>query len=399
MASFSLSNIRQMSSTTTVEKSDLFKVEVPIKKLVYIVLDVSGSMAGSRLNKALEGIKFIFDECCGNSDHFALVAFNDSVHTVTPRRPKYAVKWATVDAETRNLCGGTTRLWDAVATAMNDIKGMPRAKDVHVDLVVLTDGEDNASPSGSVAQLEAAMGKPGIANFHAIFLACCGAEVTCMRRIKQGKKHVLVFEEASSDPESISRAFGRARTVLLERRTQYTVVASGGGAPMIQSKQTLTVKGSKGLGKEVLAAAAAECKASPPKLAFGGGGGGGARPKQLTAAAAQSPPLKLNFGGGGGGGGTATKALPPGPIHSKSTLARNVALLLAAAPGRCIPGNQFPQAFTARFGVDLDYQGGKLKDLLERLEAGGSCSVERRPMPKGPALLFVRAAARRAASC
>ena len=84
MASFSKANIHCMSSTTTVEKSDVLKVEVPIKKLVYIVLDVSGSMAGSRLTKALEGIKFIFDECCGNTDHFALVAFNDSVHTVTP---------------------------------------------------------------------------------------------------------------------------------------------------------------------------------------------------------------------------------------------------------------------------------------------------------------------------
>lgn len=394
----SLSNIRHMSSTTTVEKSDLFKVEVPIKKLVYIVLDVSGSMAGSRLTKALEGIKFIFDECCGNSDHFALVAFNGSVHTVTPRRPKYAVKWATVAAETHKLCGGTTRLWDAVATAMDDIKGMPRAKDVHVDLVVLTDGEDNASPVGSVARLEANMGKPGIANFHAIFLACCGAEVNDMRRIKQGKKHVLIFEEASSDPESIARAFGRARTVLLERRTQHTVVASGGGAPMIQSKQTLTVKGSKGLGKEVLAAAAAECKAAPLQLAFSGVGvGGHSVPKQLAAAASQSPPLKLNFGSGGGG--TVTKGLASGPIHPKSVLARNVVVLLAEAPGRCLPGSQFRQAYLARYGVELDYQGGQLKDLLERLEAGGSCLVERRSMPKGPALLYVHAALRRAPSC
>jgi hypothetical protein len=41
-----------MSSTTTVEKSELFKAKVPIKKLVYIALDVFGSMAGSRLAKS-----------------------------------------------------------------------------------------------------------------------------------------------------------------------------------------------------------------------------------------------------------------------------------------------------------------------------------------------------------
>ena len=34
------------SFTTTVEKVDVAKVEVPINKLVCIVLDVSGSMAG-----------------------------------------------------------------------------------------------------------------------------------------------------------------------------------------------------------------------------------------------------------------------------------------------------------------------------------------------------------------
>jgi hypothetical protein len=84
------------------------------------------------------------------------------------------------------------------------------------------------------------------------------------------------------------------------------------------------------------------------------------------------------------------------PIDSKSILAQNVAALLAAAPERCIAGTQFKQVYAARFGVELDLQGGKLKDLLYRLEAGGSCVVEQRPQPRGPPNLFVRA--RRAAS-
>jgi hypothetical protein len=84
------------------------------------------------------------------------------------------------------------------------------------------------------------------------------------------------------------------------------------------------------------------------------------------------------------------------PIDSKSILAQNVAALLAAAPERCIAGTHFKQVYAARFGVELDLQDGKLKDLLDRLEAGGSCVVEQRPQPRGPPNLFVRA--RRAAS-
>jgi hypothetical protein len=122
----------------------------------------------------------------------------------------------------------------------------------------------------------------------------------------------------------------------------------------------------------------------------------------------ERPATPLNFGGGGGGGGgsPATKQLAPAsglatglkPIDPKSVLARNVSALLAAAPQRCIPGTQFKQAYAARFGVELDLQAGKLKDLIERLEAGGSCVVEQRPQLKGPPLLFVHAA-RHAASC
>jgi hypothetical protein len=86
------------------------------------------------------------------------------------------------------------------------------------------------------------------------------------------------------------------------------------------------------------------------------------------------------------------------PIDPKSILARNLSALLAAAPQQCIPRTQFKQDYAARFGVELDLQAGKLKDLIERLEAGGSCVAEQRPLLKGPPLLFVHAA-RHAASC
>ena len=40
----SLSNVRPVKSTTTIQNTAVYKAEVPIKKLVYIVQDVSSSM-------------------------------------------------------------------------------------------------------------------------------------------------------------------------------------------------------------------------------------------------------------------------------------------------------------------------------------------------------------------
>ena len=385
------------SFTTTVEKVDVVKVEVPINKLVYIVLDVSGSMQigsmshsgeGSRLNKALDGVKSILDEVCEDSDHFALVAFNNDVHMVTPSRPKFAVKWDKVAAEVRKLVGGQTRLWDTVQRAMDDIKDARRPKDVHVDLVVLTDGGDNLSGRGANERLAEAMARPGIANFHAIFMACCGADVSGMNRIAEDKKHVLVIEEASAEADSISRAFGRAQTVLLERRTKVTSVNGGG----LVGTTTFSAKGSKALVPRVLTKAAACGGGKAPHLkllassAYSGGGGGG------------GPQIALTYGGAAAAAGAAA-ASEVKPISPQSDLGRNIAALLADAPDGRITAAQFKAAYTKRFKLELDLKGGKLKGLLERCEAGGCCRLKEVKQPDGhPPVLWVRAV-RGAASC
>ena len=239
-----------MASSSTKTVTEKVALEIPIKKLVFVVLDVSGSMAGSRLPKALSCIgSLILGDVCTDTDHFALIAFNDTVHTVTPRRPKYAVKWSAVSKKVTSLCGGRTCLWGAVLQAMGDLSNMSRAKGVHVDLVVLTDGDDNRSRPGSVDELEAWMAKPGMANFHAIFLACCGASTADMHRIAANKKHVRVIEEASSGPDSITKAFGRAQQVLIERRSTTITTHCGSNSSSCVSTTTTqecSVMGSNG---------------------------------------------------------------------------------------------------------------------------------------------------------
>jgi len=166
----------------------------------------------------------------------------------------------------------------------------------------------------------------------------------------------------------------------------------GDRARVVNNKQTITAKGPKNLSQKALTAAAAGCKAVavPLQLTHSGGGGSASRKQLVAANDKKATPLKLVFGGKGGAssdgsGGQSAQ----GPIHPKSTLARNVVSLLASAPGQCLSGADFPKAYAARFKVKLDYQGGQLKDLLDRLEAGGSCSVRKQQMPKGPPLVSV----------
>jgi Mg-chelatase subunit ChlD len=56
-----------------------------------------------------------------------------------------------------------------------------------------------------------------------------------------------------------------------------------------------------------------------------------------------------------------------------------------------INGADFKKVFLERFGTALTLgdSDGSLKDYLTRAEAKGACSLEMRPMPKGPPCLFV----------
>jgi hypothetical protein len=255
------------SSTKTVVENVVLKI--PLKKLFFFAVDVSRSMKGSRLTQALRCIhSLILGEACTDTDRFALIAFNSEVHAVTPRHSKQAKKisslrgegkWSAVAEKVSSIRGKGTCLWGAVSQAMDDLENMPRENGVHVNLVVLTDGEDNKSERGSVDVLEARIAKPGMANFHVIFLACCGASTADMRHIAANKNHVRVIEEASPGSDSIAKAFGRAQQALLERRsTTVTTHCGSHSSSFVSTTATqecnvtgLNGKAVAGLGKAV----------------------------------------------------------------------------------------------------------------------------------------------------
>ena len=350
-------------------RTEKVEIEVPLKKLVFVVLDVSGSMAGGRLKKALDCVNdLVLREVCADTDHFSLVAFANDVHTVTTRRPKYAVKWPKVAEMATSLCSGGTRLWDAVLQAMDDLKDMPRAKDVHVDLVVFTDGEDNCSQPGALQALETQIAKPGIANFHAIFLACCGAQTADMKRLASGKKHVRIIEEASNSPDAITKAFGRATRLLIERKTTTITTHTSHGTGGRDNVFTRTIQTENRIG------------ASHPRSALSNG----AIQTENYSGASQQRLANLN--GGWTDSSSVLNAIKP--IDPRSKLGANVFALLERE--HCVEGCHFKQRYREFVGEELDLKGGKLVDLLARCEAAGACRLERRQGANGhPPLLFV----------
>jgi Mg-chelatase subunit ChlD len=108
----------------------------------YALLDVSGSMAGSRLRQAKETFA---DIVAGlpDADRLAIITFDDQAFFKLRPRPVEQIKRqqelpALLE---RIFAQGRTALYDAILLAVSQI----RDKEMRTIINVLTDGEDNAS--------------------------------------------------------------------------------------------------------------------------------------------------------------------------------------------------------------------------------------------------------------
>jgi len=111
-------------------------------KDVYVLLDVSGSMDGSKLSQAKEGLKNIH-EFLREDDRLAILTFDNNAYFKLKPRPNGQVKRQNELPELldRIFARGGTALYDAIWMAIEQMKDKSRP----TLFVVLTDGEDNAS--------------------------------------------------------------------------------------------------------------------------------------------------------------------------------------------------------------------------------------------------------------
>jgi len=125
----------------TVQVSQVSTNSSPSKD-VYVLLDVSGSMEGSKLNQAKEGLKEIH-QFLREDDRLAIITFDSNAYFKLKPRPNGQVKRQNELPELldRIFARGGTALYDAIWMGIEQMKDKSRP----TLFVVLTDGEDNAS--------------------------------------------------------------------------------------------------------------------------------------------------------------------------------------------------------------------------------------------------------------
>lgn len=126
----------------TMQNSGL--VTAPIMRHVYFVLDISGSMHGTRLAEAKSGIKHIY-KLLDDKDMVKLIPFssrvNNNITTFTPKGQGYQ---KFMNALKRLSAKGGTAFYDAVNTSLS-LALQNKQGNAHVWIIALTDGQDNSS--------------------------------------------------------------------------------------------------------------------------------------------------------------------------------------------------------------------------------------------------------------
>lgn len=111
-------------------------------KDVYFLLDVSGSMSGTRLDQAKVGLSEIEKDMAEN-DRIAVVTFDTKAFFKLKPRPIEQIR-RQQEMEPllkRIFANGMTAIWDAIYMAVSQVRDKTRK----TIMVVLTDGEDNSS--------------------------------------------------------------------------------------------------------------------------------------------------------------------------------------------------------------------------------------------------------------
>ena len=187
-----------------------------MNKMLVVVMDVSGSMDGPKLEAAKKGaIKFIRKNMVVG-DYLGLVKFSGNAGVVMPLREitNLADVEPYIQAINSLQIEGNTALWDALGMAVDLIVNSIRGISKKYDLLVLgvTDGEDNSSsrftsgPSGADEVIR--YGKSKGVDIKFLFIAIgSGVSVESLGRI--GK--VFPVEES---PESIEGGFEKVGEVI-----------------------------------------------------------------------------------------------------------------------------------------------------------------------------------------
>jgi Ca-activated chloride channel family protein len=111
---------------------------------IVLVIDISSSMKGLKINRAREGaLKML--SAMGDADTFSMLTFNERL-SWSLKEISLKTNRKTAERKIKNLfAAGKTALYDAISEAHKYLTKNPAAQNMISALVVLSDGEDTAS--------------------------------------------------------------------------------------------------------------------------------------------------------------------------------------------------------------------------------------------------------------
>ncbi|KYQ90202.1 hypothetical protein DLAC_08801 [Tieghemostelium lacteum] len=129
------------TTTTTVTVVDKQHEEQQYQD-VYYLIDVSSSMSGPRLRQAKEAASDLISHM-NPKDRMAIITFDESAYFKLKPRPVEEIQrnGELPGILDRIFAKGSTAIWDSICLAVSQV----RDKSKRTQIIVLTDGEDNAS--------------------------------------------------------------------------------------------------------------------------------------------------------------------------------------------------------------------------------------------------------------
>lgn len=217
---------KNRTQSLRLERSDEKRLDVCA---VNFALDVSSSMGdtvtrgNSRLDLALEGMQYIWDEVLREHDKLSVHTFNQDHKTHHGLKTKHFVDFD----RSLNGCrahaseGGATRLYD---TVMDILKTIPRDRkfwNTTMEVVCLTDGRDNVSKT-TFQQFKQKLAHPGVSNFHFVLVGV-GLDEKFSQDLSVAcePEHCAFINcsgQGSSLQNQMKEAFRRAASGIVKRR-------------------------------------------------------------------------------------------------------------------------------------------------------------------------------------
>ena len=159
---------RRTVTTTVTTSTRQASATNTLQRLVVLVLDLSGSMAGDRLDRVLNACRLVIQRL-SPSDYIVIWGFN-SVATRVHCGLVDGLDFRRLSRNMQQRCGGCTALFDAISEAHQGLVENRRGKATcRPFLIVFTDGGDNYSSRNSAA-ISMLLQRSPVANLRTIFI-------------------------------------------------------------------------------------------------------------------------------------------------------------------------------------------------------------------------------------